>query len=53
MWMSSLAVAPVTIRHRRYLPKQHEFDAKLNYLWFDPDQIESITQQSCLWSSNR
>ncbi|MGE8561510.1 MAG: DUF1365 domain-containing protein [Acinetobacter sp.] len=53
MLMSSLAVAPVTIRHRRYLPKPHEFEAQLSYLWFDPDQIESITQHSCLWSSNR
>ena len=50
MLMTSLAVAPAMIRHRRYLPKSHEFDAKLSYLWFDPDQMDSITRQSWLWS---
>lgn len=53
MLMSPLAVAPVNIRHRRYLPKSHAFEAKLSYLWFDPDQIASFTQQSYLWSSSR
>ncbi|MFW1853242.1 DUF1365 domain-containing protein [Acinetobacter guillouiae] len=53
MLMTKLAVAPVVIRHRRYLPKSHKFEAQLNYLWFDPDQILSITQQSYLWSSSR
>ena len=53
MLMTSLAVAPAMIRHRRYLPKSHEFDAKLSYLWFDPDQMDCITQQSWLWSLKR
>jgi len=53
MQMSSLAVADAMIRHRRYLPKSHHFETQLNYLWFDPEQIETITQQSYLWSSKR
>ena len=51
--MSDLAVAPAYIRHRRYLPKSHEFESQLSYLWFDPDRIESFTKKSWLWSSNR
>lgn len=53
MLMTELAIAPALIRHRRYLPKPHQFEAKLNYLWFDPDQIHVFTEQSYLWSSHR
>lgn len=40
MLLTPLAFAPAQIRHRRFLPKAHHFEAKLTYLWFDPDQIE-------------
>lgn len=53
MRMYPLAVASAQIRHRRYLPKAHEFSAQLTYLWFDPDQIKTFTQKSWLWSSSR
>lgn len=53
MLNTSLAIAEATIRHRRYAPKQHAFESKLNYLWFDPDQLETITANSWLWSSHR
>lgn len=46
-----LAIAASKIRHRRYLPKSHEFSAQLNYLCFDPDQIHSYSQKSWLWST--
>lgn len=46
-----LAIAASKIRHRRYLPKSHEFSAELNYLCFDPDQIHLWSQKSCLWST--
>lgn len=49
-YASHCATAPATIRHRRFKPKYHQFYATLNYLWFDPDCIESICQQSKLWS---
>lgn len=52
-YKSHCATATAKIRHRRFKPKPHEFNASLNYLWFDPDQIESICQQSKLWSFNR
>ena len=48
-----LAIAQSRIRHRRYLPKSHEFSAQLNYLCFDPDQIEAFSQKSWLWSAKR
>lgn len=48
-----LAIASSHIRHRRYLPKSHEFSTKLNYLCFDPDQIEAFSQKSWLWSTKR
>ena len=53
MRMYSLAVASAQIRHRRYLPTAHSFSSQLTYLWFDPDQIETFTQNSWLWSSSR
>ena len=49
----SLAIAHSHIRHRRYLPKSHEFSAQLNYLCFDPDKIEEFIQKSWLWSTQR
>lgn len=48
-----LAIAQTSIRHRRYLPKSHEFSAQLNYLCFDPDQIDALSQKSWLWSTQR
>ena len=51
MLNTPLAIAEASIRHRRYMPKAHAFEAKLNYLWFDPDQLERITAQSPLWSA--
>lgn len=51
MLFYTLAVAPASIQHRRYAPKAHEFSACLNYLWFDADQIDSITDNSWLWSN--
>ncbi|WP_111891198.1 DUF1365 domain-containing protein [Acinetobacter sp. MB5] len=51
MQLHTLAIASAKIRHRRYVPKAHEFLARLDYLWFDADQIDSITQNSALWSS--
>lgn len=53
MQFYSLAVAPALIRHRRYAPKAHDFAARLNYLWFDADQIPQITQKSYLWSTEK
>lgn len=53
MRIDSLAIAFTQIRHRRYLPKAHAFSTQLTYLWFDPDQIETFTQKSWLWSSSR
>ena len=50
MLNTPLAIAEASIRHRRYMPKAHAFEAKLNYLWFDADQLERITAQSPLWS---
>ncbi len=47
-----LSIAHSRIRHRRYLPKSHEFSAQLNYLYFDPDQIEQFCKKSWLWSAN-
>ncbi|WP_407303835.1 DUF1365 domain-containing protein [Acinetobacter sp.] len=49
----SLAIADAKIRHRRYAPKAHSFESSLSYLWFDPDQLESITAKSWLWSCRR
>lgn len=46
-----LAIASSNIRHRRYLPKSHAFSAQLNYLCFDPDQINVFIQKSWLWST--
>lgn len=51
MLNTSLAIADVKIRHRRYAPKAHAFESNLSYLWFDPDQLEAITEKSWLWSS--
>lgn len=51
MLNTPLAIAHAQIRHRRYSPKPHAFESSLSYLWFDPDQLPEITQQSWLWSS--
>ncbi|WOE32433.1 MULTISPECIES: DUF1365 domain-containing protein [unclassified Acinetobacter] len=46
-----LAIASAHIRHRRYLPQSHRFNTTLSYLWFDPDQLATFTQQCVLWSN--
>lgn len=38
------------IRHRRFMPKNHEFDNQLQYLWLDADHLTDICAQSRLWS---
>lgn len=48
-----LAIAQSHIRHRRYLPKAHEFSTQLNYLCFDPDHIDESSQKSWLWSTQQ
>lgn len=50
MHMYPLAIAHAQIRHRRYLPKSHSFNTTLSYLYFDPDQLESLVQNSYFWS---
>ena len=52
MLLNKLAIAPTLIRHRRYSPKQHQFTSTLNYLWFDPDQLNEIVKDCSLWSTN-
>ena len=52
MLNTPLAIAEASIRHRRYMPKAHAFEAKFNYLWLDPDQLERITAQSLFWSAH-
>jgi DUF1365 family protein len=52
-YASHCATAPAVIRHRRFKPKSHQFYATLNYLWFDPERIESTCQYSTLWSFQR
>ncbi|MFW1886635.1 DUF1365 domain-containing protein, partial [Acinetobacter nosocomialis] len=44
MLLNKLAIAPALIRHRRYITKTHQFTSTLNYLWFDTDQLNEITQ---------
>ncbi|ENV54386.1 MULTISPECIES: DUF1365 domain-containing protein [Acinetobacter] len=53
MLLTPLAFAPAQIRHRRFLPKAHHFEAKLTYLWFDPDQIEKKSKSCLFWSTSR
>ena len=50
MYSSRLAVAHAKIRHRRYMPKAHDFDMSLDYLWFDPDSIEQHIDECRWWS---
>ncbi|TCB82330.1 DUF1365 domain-containing protein [Acinetobacter sp. ANC 4173] len=53
MQMYPLAIASAEIRHRRYVPQSHAFETELSYLWFDPDQLATFTQNSWFWSSSR
>lgn len=46
----NLAIAHAHIRHRRYLPKAHDFEMSLNYLWFDPDHIHQKIEDCRWWS---
>lgn len=50
--LPALSIVPAQIRHRRYLPKKHTFNAQLNYLCFDPDQTHIFSQQSMFWSED-
>ncbi len=52
MLLTLLARVPAQIRHRRFSPKVHQFDAQLTYLWFDPEQIEQHSKRCLLWSTS-
>jgi len=41
------------VSHRRFSPKAHEFVYKVAYVWFDPDDPESLTEQHWAWSTGR
>lgn len=45
--------ATAQIRHRRFMPKAHAFQACLHYLWLDADQLPVLCAQSALWSLAR
>ncbi|RZA03657.1 MAG: DUF1365 family protein [Moraxellaceae bacterium] len=47
------AQAKAQIRHRRFMPKAHSFQARLHYLWLDADQLPTLCAQSRLWSLAR
>lgn len=47
------AQATAQIRHRRFMPKAHAFQARLHYLWLDADQLPALCAQSALWSQAR
>lgn len=38
------------IRHRRFMPKSHEFSNQLQYLWLDADKLAETCANSRLWS---
>lgn len=38
------------IRHRRFMPKSHEFSNQLQYLWLDVDKLAEACANSRLWS---
>ncbi len=42
-----------TIRHRRFLPRPHEFDYRVFQVYLDLDEIEEFLAQSRLWSRDR
>lgn len=52
MLEAQLAIAKAKIRHRRFSPKPHQFEATLSYLYFDPDRIAENLKQSRLCSTN-
>lgn len=47
------AQAKAQIRHRRFMPQAHAFQARLHYLWLDADQLPALCTQSALWSLAR
>lgn len=47
------ASAQARIRHRRFSPTTHAFEATLNYLWFDPETLVQQCHSSRWWSHNR
>ncbi|ENW81219.1 hypothetical protein F909_02510 [Acinetobacter sp. ANC 3929] len=51
MLETPLAIAKAKIRHRRFTPKVHQFEATLSYLYFDPDQITTKLSHSWLCST--
>ncbi|MCH7307187.1 DUF1365 domain-containing protein [Acinetobacter sp. NIPH 1852] len=53
MFEASLSIAKAKIRHRRFAPKLHHFEASLSYLCFDPDQITANLGKSWLCSTRR
>jgi len=39
------------VRHRRRVPKRHEFTYKVFMMYLDLDELSLVTKLSCLWSS--
>lgn len=47
------ALCPGTVFHRRRSPKEHAFSYEVFYVWFDPDDPESLTDRHWSWSTSR
>lgn len=47
------ALCPGTVFHRRLSPKPHAFTYDVFYVWFDPDDPESLTDLHWSWSTGR
>mgnify|MGYP003805604147 FL=1 len=52
MFENSLSIAKAQIRHRRFHPKAHDFQATLSYLCFDPDRLQENLDRSWLCSTS-
>ncbi len=46
------AIYKGTVRHRRYSPKHHAFSYHVFMVYLDLDEIETVFQQSRLWSAH-
>ncbi len=47
------ALCPGTVFHRRLGPRPHAFTYDVFYVWFDPDDPESLTDLHWSWSTGR
>lgn len=47
------ALCPGTVFHRRLSPRVHAFTYDVVYVWFDPDEPESLTDLHWSWSTDR